>query len=138
MRFLVALTLTLTVTGCGLTRQKSKSKFKGDKAAVAATFSTLGKAAKAQDEAKICNELLSTALAATLGGRTHCKDTIGNVLDDADPTGLSMSVKTVTLGPGKPPTTATATVKSGSGKQAVTGTLPMVKQGSTWRINGFG
>ena len=60
------------------------------------------------------------------------------MLDDTDPTALTMTVKTVTLPPGKNPTTATVAVKTGSGKSAISGTLPMVKQGQTWRINGFG
>jgi hypothetical protein len=138
MRFLVALALTVAVAGCGLAKQAPKSKFQGTKGDVATAISNLSKAAKAQDKSRICNELITTALATSLGGRTHCTDTIANVLDDTDPAALSMTVKTVTLGPGRRPTTATATVKSGSGKNAVNGSLPLVKQGSTWRISGFG
>lgn len=138
MRFLVALAAVLALGGCSLVKQKKASKFHGVKGDVATVFDTLSSAAKNGDEGKICNEALSTALAAKLGGRAHCKDTIGNVLDDADPTALTMSVQTVTLGPGKPPTAATATVKSGGGKNAVTATLSLVKQHGAWRIDSFG
>jgi hypothetical protein len=138
MRFLAAFTIALAIGGCSVTQKKANSKFKGVKGDVVAAFALLQGAAKAGDESKICNQVLSTALAAQLGGRSHCKDAINNVLDDADPSTLSMSTKTVTLGPGSPPTTATATVKSGSGKDARTGTLMLVKQHGTWRIDSFG
>jgi hypothetical protein len=137
MRFLVALALTAAVAGCGLSRKAPKSKFTGTQAAVATTIATLSTAAKNGDQAKICNQVLSRTLVAQTGGAL-CNTRVSDALDDADPSQLGMSVQKVTLGPGKPPTTATAVVKSGSGKSATTGTLTLVNQRGTWRVNSFG
>jgi hypothetical protein len=137
MRFLVAIALTLAVAGCSLARKAPKSKFTGTQAVVASTIATLSSAAKNGDQAKICNQVLSSALAAKTGGR-QCQTRVSDALDDADPTQLGMSVQKVTLGPGAPPTTATVVVKSGSGKNASTGTMSLVKQRGTWRVDSFG
>jgi hypothetical protein len=137
-RSLLALCAVLALGGCSLVKKQTPSKFKGDKSDVAATFSTLTSAAKAGDNGKICNQVLSTKLAASFGGRKHCTDTINSVLDDADPTAVSFSVKAVTLGPGKVPTTATASVTSGSGDNTTRATLALVKQRGSWRIDTLG
>jgi hypothetical protein len=142
MRFLAAfalvLTLALAALGCGLTRKAPKSKFAGVQADVAAAVATLASAAKNGDEGKICTQVMSRSLVRRSGGPVQCKKRISDSLDDSDPTQLGMSVNAVALGPGKPPTTATATVKSGTGKDAVTGKMALVKQGGTWRVDSFG
>jgi hypothetical protein len=138
MRSLAALAAVLALGGCSFVAKKKPSKFQGTQGDVASVFSSLSSDAKNGDDAKICNAVLSKALAATLGGPRSCKNTIGDVLDDADPTQLGISVQTIKLGPGKSPTTATATIKSGSGKFAASGTLTLVRQGGSWRLNSLG
>jgi hypothetical protein len=156
MRFLAAITLALVVTGCSLARQPAKSKFTGAQAQVkgqvADTLSNLEAAAKKLDKAKICNQILSTSLVTSYGGPAKCKTVVGQVIDDADATALALKPQTaacrrlkqspcpsaITLGEGKAPTTATAQVTAGSGSNRDTGTVKLVKQGQSWRIDSFG
>jgi hypothetical protein len=138
MRFLAAITVALLVTGCSLAKQPAKHKFTGPKAQVEDALTKLEAAAKKLDKAKICGQVLSTRLVASYGGAAKCKTVVGQVIDDADPTALALKPQKITLGEGKAPTTATARVKAGSGKDADTGTVQLVKQGRSWRIDNFG
>ncbi len=138
MRFLAAAIAVLALTGCSVTKKPANSKFTGSKAQVAAVFSTLESASRSADKKKICNQILSTALARSYGGPNGCKTRVSAILDDADPTELTMTPLTITLGPGTSPTTATARVKSGTGKSPDHATVSLVKQGGGWRIDNFG
>jgi len=138
MRFLAAILAVLALGGCSLTKKQEKSPFTGTKAQVADVFSTLQSASRSADKKKICNQILSTALAKSYGGPAGCKDRVSDILDDADPTELQMKPLSITLGPGARPTTATARVQSGSGKNPQHGTVALVKQGGSWRIDSFG
>jgi hypothetical protein len=138
MRFLAALAAVLALSGCSFTRKPKKSTFTGTKAQVAAALTALESAAKKADKAKICNQVLSTRLLNRYGGSAKCKAVVGRVLDDADQTAVSMTPQTITLGAGRHPTTAAAAVRSGSGKNATTGTVQFVRQPRGWRIDSFG
>jgi hypothetical protein len=135
MRFLVVLATVLALSGCSLQHKQPKAQFTGTKADVAAAITLFQQAAKAGDESKICTQVLTTAFAASLGGRRHCADTVGNVLDDTDGTQLAIAVKRIALGRGARPTTAKAVITSGSGSHQAKGALALVKQGGTWRID---
>jgi hypothetical protein len=138
MRFLAVAICVLALSGCSVAKKQTKSPFTGPKAQVAAVFSTLESASHSADKKKICNQVLSTTLAASYGGARGCQDRVSDILDDADPTELQMKPLTITLGAGASPTTATARVQSGSGKSPEHGTVQLVKQGNSWRIDSFG
>ena len=154
MRFLAAITLALLVTGCSLAKPAPKHEFTGTKGQIEDTLTKLEAAVKKLDKAKICGQVLSTRLVASYGGPAKCKTVVGQVIDDADPTALALKPQTaacrrakpkpktcpsaIKLGEGKAPTTATAQVIAGSGSDADTGTVQLVKQGRSWRIDRFG
>jgi hypothetical protein len=138
MRFLAVAVAVLALSGCSVTKKQAKSPFTGTKAQVADVFATLQSASRSADKKKICNQVLSTALARSYGGARGCQDRVSDILDDVDPTELQMKPLQITLGPGARPTTASARVQSGSGKHPVHGTVALVKQGNSWRIDSFG
>jgi hypothetical protein len=148
MRFLAVAIAALALTGCSVAKKQAKSDFTGTKAQVAATLATLQSAAKAADQNKICTQVLSAALVKSYGGAKGCPDRVSAILDDVDPTELQMKPvvnknkpgdqSAITFGPGARPTSATARIQSGSGKHPQIGTVSLVKQGNSWRIDSFG
>lgn len=134
MRTVLALCLlALAVTGCGATATDSAEEFQGEKQRIAATVEGLESAARADEAGKVCTTLLSGALLATLKKQgTNCTTAVDEAFSDADT--FDLAVEDVTIDGDK----ATAKVKSGSGDDAKTDTLNLVRDGQTWKIASLG
>ena len=73
------------LTGCGAAATDSSKKFDGEKRTVAKVVEDLETAGRKKDEKKICTELLSRTLLATLKKQgTNCTTAVKEALDDAD------------------------------------------------------
>jgi hypothetical protein len=124
------------LSGCAAATKDSAKDFTGERKAVAQTVEDLQKAGSKSDEAKICDDLLATAVAKTfkdINGRpTTCAKALKPRLDDADT--FEMTVKKVTITGNR----AIAVVKSEAGKKDRTDTLDLIKEGSNWKLMSIG
>jgi hypothetical protein len=130
-----ALLLAPALAGCG--KAVSTSAFKGEQHEVAQAISNLQADASASDETKICADDLARATAARLqaapgGCHKAVKDQLNEIDND------ELAVDSVQLGPGTPPRSATARVRSIFSGKTVRSTLMLVKEGSRWKIAGVG
>jgi hypothetical protein len=129
------LLLAPALAGCG--KAVSTSAFKGEQHEVAQAISDLQADATAGDEKKVCaNDLaraLLTRLQAAPGG---CSKVVKDQLNEID--NDELAVDSVQLGPGTPPRSATARVRSIFSGRTVRSTLALVKEGSRWKIAGVG
>ena len=125
---LIALLLAAVAAGCGVDNN-SAPKFQGAERDVAQAIDDLGSAAKRKNEAKICTDLLTKELAASLkSAGTDCETEMSDALADSDD--YDLTVKDVTIsGP-----TATAVVENND----KTATLKLQKVGQDWRVASFG
>jgi predicted lipid-binding transport protein (Tim44 family) len=107
----------------------STSKFSGDARQAAQAVEDLQSAANDGDNEKICQQILSTALAGRLGahGRS-CPDAVDAAVKDADT--IDMTVEKVDVTSGK----ATAQVKLETGKKDRTATFQLVRENGRWKI----
>ena len=127
--------LAPAVAGCA--KAVSTSAFKGEQHEVAQAISDLQADVTANDEKKICaNDLARvtvTRLQAAPGGcRKAVKDQLAEIDND------ELAVDSVQIGPGAPPRTATARVRSIFSGRTVRSTLTLVKEGSRWKVAGVG
>ena len=126
--------MSAAAAGCQPTSTSSDSagKFRGDQRLVAQTVEDLESAAGDNDEAKICRDLLSRALAGRLaqGGRS-CTASVDEAVKDAD--SLELSVESVRVAGDR----ATARVKLETGKTDRRATLQLVRESRRWRIAGL-
>jgi hypothetical protein len=124
----------LTLSACGQTDKDSSTDFKGDQKAVAQTVEDLQKASKKRDEGKICTDLLAPALVTKIktASSGSCESVLKDALSDVDT--FELTVEKVAISG----TTATATVKSDTGKGDRIDTLTLVKVGNAWKISELG
>jgi hypothetical protein len=111
------------------TRSDSAGKFRGDQRLVAQTVEDLESAAGDNDEARICRDLLSRALAGRLaqGGRS-CAASVDEAVKDAD--SLELTVESVRVAGDR----ATARVKLETGANDRRATLQLVRENRRWKI----
>ncbi len=128
---LIAALLTLGLGACGST--VSTSNFKGEAHAVAQRISDLQSDVSAVNEQKICAQDFSRAARARLGtaGNT-CKQALKRQLGSIDDYELSVEKIAVSGA------TATARVRSIWSGKLRNGTLKLVKEGGSWRVEGVG
>jgi hypothetical protein len=125
---LIALLAAVALAGCTASSSSSGS-FQGTERDVAKAIDDLSSAANRKNEAKICQDLLTKELAASLNSTgTDCETEISDALSDADD--YDLTVKDVSVsGP-----TASAVVENND----KTATLRLQKVGQDWRISSFG
>jgi hypothetical protein len=125
---LIALLLAVVAGGCTQSSSSSGS-FQGTERDVADAIDDLSSAAGRKNEAKICQDLLTKELAASLKSTgTDCETEISDALADSDDSDLT--VKDVSIsGP-----TATAVVENND----KTATFRLQKVGQDWRIASLG
>ena len=125
--------LAVAVLAAGCAPQQSSSsdsvtKFTGDQRAAAQTVEAAGDS----DEAKICNQSLSRALAGRIAANGRgCGPGVDAAIKDTDSTDMTVEAVRVTGN------TATARVTYETGKKDRTGTIRLVREGGGWRIDGF-
>jgi hypothetical protein len=134
----LALVLAAALAGCTTQRSASDSsaKFSGDQRLVANTVADLQAAASKDNQGEICRNLLAQALVTQLAqhGGT-CERAVGAALKDTDLTDLSVQAVSITGAQ------ATAQVRFPNGKSSKNDrrqSVRLVKQGTVWRISGFG
>jgi copper chaperone CopZ len=133
----LALAATVAFSGCAgapSSGSSSTSKFKGDQKLVANTVEDLETASRPgrSDTGKICRDIVTPALAkqlATAGG--SCEKAVDGAIKDAD--GYQLTVQKVVING----TTATAQVKTETGKKDRVQTVALTKAGPGWRISRF-
>jgi hypothetical protein len=133
----LALAATVAFSGCAgapSSGSSSTSKFKGDQRLVANTVEDLETASRPgrSDTGKICRDIVTPALAKQLAtaGRT-CEKAVDGAIKDAD--GYQLTVQKVVING----TTATAQVKTETGKKDRVQTVALTKAGPGWRISRF-
>ena len=131
VRPLIALCLCApALAACGSTA--STSSFKGVEKEVAQRVADLQSDATSSNRESICKDDLAAPIVAKLGGRKKCEEALKKQLAQID--NLEATIVSVKVAPGGK--TATAKVKSTyEGKSRET-TLPLVKEGSDWRVSG--
>jgi Putative lumazine-binding len=119
-------------TGCGASSSNSASDFSGVKKDVATTVDDLESAAKKSDEVKICRDLLTPSLIATLraANKSSCDTAVNDAIKDADT--FDMTVKSVNV------TGNAATAVVDSKRKSTDDTFTFEKVGGSWKISGFG
>jgi hypothetical protein len=119
-------------TGCGASSSNSASDFSGVKKDVAKTVDDLASAAKRSDEAKICRDLLTPSLIATLraANKSSCDNAVNDAIKDADT--FDMTVKSVNV------TGTNATAVVDSKHRSTNDTFTFERVGGSWKISGFG
>jgi uncharacterized ParB-like nuclease family protein len=124
---------------CGSTSTKSDTgDVSGAKKDVAQAVFDLRDAISKRDEAKICDSLVTNALAARIKGDgrgSSCSENLKNSIQDVDATDLDVQSVTVTGA------SATATIKTDlpKGQADPVDTLKFAKDGNgDWRLSGLG
>jgi hypothetical protein len=118
--------VALLAGGCGAASKDSAKNFTGEAKQVATTIEDLQTAASKHDATKICSQYLATALVDKIKahGKRTCDATLKESLKDVDNFELQVVKQGVTV----TGTTATAKVKSASGKNDRVDTLQLVKE----------
>jgi hypothetical protein len=124
----------LGLGACTQADKNSSTNFKGDQKAVAAAVEDLSEAGRKGDSNRICEQLLARDLVRTIEQASdgRCAKVVDEALQDAD--AFDMSVEKVDVSG----TTATATVKSETGKNDRTDQLRLVRDGRNWKIAALG
>ena len=127
-----ALATVALAAGCApqsSSSSNSTKKFSGDARQAAQAVEDLQSAANKGDNAKICQQILSSSFAGQLAahGRS-CPDAVKAAVKDADT--LDMTVEKVDVTSGK----ATAQVKLETGKTDRTATFQLVRENGRWKI----
>ena len=119
----------LALAGCGTAT--STSNFKGAQREVAQRIADFQSDATSSERSKICGRDLAAPIVARLGGRKACEAAVKHQLAQVD--NLDVTIKSVKLGgDGK---SATATVKSVENGKSRERTVPLVKEGGSWRLS---
>ena len=131
VRPLIALCLCApALAACGSTA--STSSFKGVEHEVAQRVADLQSDATSSNRENICKNDLAAPIVAKLGGRKNCEEALKKQLAQID--NLESTIVSVKVAPdGK---TATAKVKSTYEGKSREATLPLVKEGSSWKLSG--
>jgi len=119
----------LAIAGCAST--VSTSGYSGPDKEIAQTIAKLQTAAQAQEQKKVCSEVLSSAVVAHLGGQTGCEAALKTQLKEID--NLEATVHSVKL----TGSTATATVIAITEGKKHLSTVTLVKESGGWRISGL-
>jgi copper chaperone CopZ len=127
---IVAAALAAFAAGCGSTT--ASSSFKGADHAVAETVGNLQSEATANEDAKICSDLLTKATVEKLGGQSGCEAAVKSQLGQVD--SFELATKSVQVN-GDSATAQVEAVVSGKKK---TQQLLLVKEGSAWKISALG
>jgi hypothetical protein len=129
----LAAVLLATLSGCGAAATESAEDFEGEEAVVAVVVDDLVEAARDDEPARICDDLLAPALLATLRqAGTDCEEAVADALDDAD--SLELEVREVRVS-GDEATAEVVATGRGDDEQD---TLEFVRAGSEWRIASLG
>lgn len=123
----------LLLTACG-DSTVSTGAFKGEQQKVAQAIADLQSEATAGEEAKICEDVLTSSIVTRLGGTKACKQAVKNQLAEVD--SLEVSVQSVQLTSGAD--TATASVLSVHEGKKKLGTVSLAKEGGKWKISALG
>ena len=130
---LAAAVAAAALAGCApstTSSSNSTSKFKGEQRQAAQTIEDLEAAANDGNEAKICNELLSRALAGRLASHgASCPVATKGAVKDSDSVG--MTVERVRIDGDR----ATARVKLDRGDKDRVTNIELVREGGRWRIS---
>jgi Tfp pilus assembly protein PilP len=119
--------LALALSGCGAGND-SAGDFEGDEQDVARAIEDLEEAAQEEEPRRICEDLLSRELLATLG--SDCVGKIQRALDQADTFALTVESVRVTG------TTARAQVETGLDEENVE-LVELVREGEDWKVAGL-
>lgn len=127
---LAACLLALLLSACGSTTPRdSAEKFSGADKAVAAAVEGMEEAAREDDPERLCTQLLSAKLLATLTEQgTNCTTAAREAFRDAS--SKDLTVEDVSINGD----TATAKVTSGTGSNEKSDTLRLEKAGAGWKI----
>jgi len=127
--------IAVALGGCGGASSSDSAKdFKGEERSVARAIEAIETAARDDDAAKVCKQLLSDSLLAALEKKgTNCTTGVNEGFDDAD--SVDLEVDDVTIS-GQ---TATAKVVSGrAGTAKKTDVLKLERDGATWKVSSLG
>jgi hypothetical protein len=126
---LLAVTAAVALAACASGGTDSSEDFEGDEREVASVVEDLQTAAADDDASEICRELLAPALIEQLGSQDGCQKAVATVIDATDTTELEVDSVEVQG------TNASARVTSGSGDNATTRTVRLVRDGRNWKIS---
>ena len=123
--------VALLLSACGGNAPRdSAEEFSGPDKAVAAAVEAMEEAAREDDARRLCTDLLSQKLLATLREQgTTCTTAAREAFKDASSKDLTVDDVTIRGD------TATAKVISGSGSNEKTDTLQLERAGAGWRIS---
>jgi hypothetical protein len=125
--------LALVLAGCGAAPRDSAKDFKGEQQTVAKVVERLEQAARDDDPAFVCKQLLSTKLLDALRRQgTNCNTAVKEAFKDAD--SFDLTVDKVAISG----STATVNVKYRSLSKDKTATLTLEREGATWKISSLG
>jgi hypothetical protein len=127
---LVLCVLAFLLSACGSTTPRdSAEKFSGAERAVATTVEGMEDAAREDDPERLCTQLLSEKLVATLKQQgTNCTTAVREAFKDASSKDLTVDDVSISGD------TATAEITSGSGSNEKRDTLQLEKAGAGWKI----
>ncbi|HUH81873.1 MAG TPA: hypothetical protein VLZ06_11150 [Solirubrobacteraceae bacterium] len=130
-RLLIALCMCVpALAACGSTA--STSSFKGVQHEVAQRVADLQSDVTSSDRGKICKNDLAGSIVTKLGGTKKCEESLKHQLAQID--NLETTIVSVKVAPdGK---SATAGVKSTYEGKSREKTLPLVKEGASWKVSG--
>jgi hypothetical protein len=121
--------LAAAFAGCGA-QASSAGDFEGEEKAVAEAVEDIQSAGERQDTDKLCDELLTKALADRIAeGGESCTEEGVKAVDDANDFDLDATDVTVDG------TRAEAKVENKQGEQTVTTTFELVKEGDQWKLD---
>jgi hypothetical protein len=120
--------LAAAAVGCGTTTPGTGS-FKGAEGDVAQAVADLQTAGQKDETRRVCREILSSRITATLGAR--CEQTVHQAFQDADSTELGVDSVRIT---GQ---SARVRVLTGR-KQEQKELVELVREGKSWKIDRFG
>lgn len=122
--------LALLLSACGSTTPRdSAEEFSGADKAVAAAVEGMEEAAREDDPERLCTQLLSAKLLATLEQQgTNCTTAAREAFNDASSKDLTVDDVSIDGD------TATAKVTSGTGSNEKSDTLQLEKVGAGWKI----
>ena len=128
MKRLLAILPALVLAGCGAAASEPSSvdKFQGEQRAVAQKVEDLQEAGANNEPARICRDILATALVSQLeAAGADCTAEMQKAIEDADDYALEVTEVTVSG------STATATVRRGD--DGPTQEMQFTREGDDWR-----
>ena len=128
----IPLLVAALVAGCGASTSSS-TDFEGEEKAVADQVEKIQSAGEARDARQLCDEVLAKELRdAIAAAGSSCEVELDKAIRDADDFALEVEDVTITG------TTATATVRTGSGTDEQTRDFEFERDGTSWRATSLG